>query len=192
MFNYIRGFPRSGNTWVRYIIQAFTTAIVHKNHEYKNMFSINNVLIFCIRNYKECITRHKRARTFEDFEKPLSNYMKLLNMFDSFKGTQKIIVYYEDLMDDPKTIIPSFTRFFDERFNYDFDCFMENYELHQQESLKVYKQYTGSSHEEKDWKPEHTIVHSEHLTKEVKMTLDNYLIVNHSELSKKYLKRYYD
>jgi len=96
--NYIISYPRSGNTWLRYIIEYLSNQstnglidvpnkhdklqkpllksgnnfIAHKLHSFDEKITDNDKVIIIIRNYKECIIRHnkdKRGYDFELFEK---------------------------------------------------------------------------------------------------------------------------
>src|SRR6185369_2148147 len=118
-------YPRSGNSLVRYILEALTRRttgddavyrsrgdktllpIAEKAHHYNGYMECNyDKMLFLLRNYKEVIPRHAVYKNIHHaFTEELSTenraggYIHLLRAYDAWKK-QKLLVYYEDLILD--------------------------------------------------------------------------------------------
>ena len=207
MKNYLLSYPRSGNTWLRYCIEVLTNnrtigylgsdakdsgvlpknrtnekPILIKRHETSDIKEGNLILI--VRNYKEVIIRHNSVKTImEDYS---SNnrvtYLKLLNFYHTYKG-KKMIIYYEDLIDDLKNTIDKVLNFLGLEVSIDsIDDFFSNIEEHKLKSLSIYG--------ESKTKGKTTIYHSNKLSSDELIQWDNFLLKNNKVIFEKYLKRY--
>ncbi len=169
-------YPRSGNTWLRYMIEVFTgrpslgnpaspvdDTPIHtrmegltvdpdavpsavKRHELQHMEEGDEQrpLIVAVRNYKECMVRHRyhlreRKRPFA-LETESRLYMAPLAYFEDH-GSPKLLLYYEDLLENPVVAITSLARFLEipEKTSIDF---LDRYEEHRTRSLRSYPSHT--------------------------------------------------
>lgn len=135
--NYLVSYNRSGNTWLRYILEYLThqptwgherfsisermgqestitltsdEPIVIKRHEIiPDEITNEDRVIFLLRDYHECIWNSMDCK-WEKFEPEFIKYLNLLKFYDGFKG-KKIHVKYEDLIKDPKIWITTLLTF---------------------------------------------------------------------------------
>jgi hypothetical protein len=130
--NYLVSYNRSGNTWVRYILEylthqptwghekfsisermgqesnitllSSTEPIVIKRHEIiPNEIKDSDNVIFLLRDYQECIWNSMNCK-WEKFKPEFVKYWNLLKFYNDFRG-HKILVKYDDLIKNPKTYI---------------------------------------------------------------------------------------
>ena len=156
-------------------------------------------LIFVIRDYRECLTnnlikRKKVAETLLDaliyMDKRVStqnrNFMffENLKLFDKWPEENKILVYYEDLLLQPKKVLSKVLDFLQESSTH-LDLFIENLAHHKQNSLQVYDYFEGTAS-----RGENLTFHQESLDPLDKKLARQYLLEKYPELSRKYLKRY--
>lgn len=164
-------YPRSGQTWLRYCFEVITDlsvygnipltdelnynlSVVKKNINYFKLATTHNFyasqekhksnkLILLLRNYKECIRRHREDNYFDDLiskkycikEEP--SYLMNLKLFDEC-NLEKIYIYYEDLIVYPKETLIKVFNFMNIK-TYDIDNFMKNYKIHKNKSVSKYK-----------------------------------------------------
>ena len=98
-------------------------------------------LVFVIRDYTECIIRHLDTQNNikESILVPcINHYAELLQQYDKFEKP-KIMIYYEDLITNPKDNIKKIFDFIDSYDINDLENFFENIEVHKTKSLLKYK-----------------------------------------------------
>jgi len=166
--NYLVSYNRSGNTWVRYILEYFThqptwghekfsisqrmgeksnitivqdTPIIIKRHEIiPDEIKKDDKVIFLLRDYHECIWNSMDCK-WEKFEPEFKKYYDLLEFYYYFQG-DKLLVKYEHLMEEPKiwiTTILTFLGFDPFRIVFEeLDDFMDNYEIHKNNCFSIY------------------------------------------------------
>lgn len=211
MKNYLLSYPRSGNTWLRYCVETLSgentigyensnhfergvlekyrkskKPILYKRHETEGVDnSENNRIILIVRNYKEVIVRHngKVKSIMQDYDtKNRISYLKLLRFYDSFIGN-KLIIYYEDLIEDLENTLKDVFSFLEIDIEKSkMENFFLNIEEHKSKSLKIYG--------ESQTKGKSTIHHSKKLSEDEKNEWDNFLIENEKDIFSKYLERY--
>jgi hypothetical protein len=165
--NYLISYNRSGNTWLRYIIEYLThqptwghekfaisqrfdnspivlisdEPILIKRHEIiPNEITKDDKVIFLLRDYHECIWNSMGCK-WEKFEPEFIKYLNLIKFYGDFQG-EKFSVKYEQLMDKPKVWIVAILTFlgfdpFDLVFN-EMDSFMKDYEKHKENCFSIY------------------------------------------------------
>jgi len=227
--NLILSYPRSGNSWVRYIVEVISgrktlgcvknpsdkpiavnvehdigvdmtkPAIARKFHriwitDHKAYNNKNNNLLLIVRNYKECVVRQNRGdetalfRSFQlqtdgcDGTFPPPDYINLFKSYEQWKGN-KDIVYYEDLMDNPRKEIEKIVKLF-ELDDGKIDDFMENYEHHKNNSTGGYSSYSGTTISEGKDK-----FHFK-FGEDAERKWDTHLWRYHYDICETYLKRY--
>lgn len=195
------GFPRSGNSWMRYICRFLlgmdeSYAAGTENEQYrmchwlpKPLDPSRNLLVI-VRNYKEVIIRHWQECDKNNYNfatgflvpppPETGNYIDPIIQFDQWRN-RKLMVYYEDLITKPHAAIKDIGLAL-EVDNGRVDALLNNYDHHRERS---YKRYPESHTDGKT-----SLYHSNRLTKEVKRRWDNYIKVNFNELYQKYLIRY--
>lgn len=204
----VLSYPRCGSHWVVYCMKnAFNIQTIRKIHgfgEKEMRMSANDVLVFIIRNYKECIPRNlqivrKRSdeTKFDYYERVATasiekelfgaypGYIRNLDFYDKFDG-KKQIVYYEDLItvrsgEDISSSIVTLGDFFGVGTD-KYQEFIKNLEKHKEKCLGKLK-FRGISGED-------PLFYSEHIRKEVKDEVDALIQAKCPDLYKKYLKRY--
>lgn len=162
--------------------------------------------IFLLRNYKENVIkfaeRHDLGKLdsfkrYIDFKEPLrdtpvQSYMRLVNEFDKM-DKPKIIVYYEDLIQSPKSEIIRILDWVRGYYNLqysadDIDEFIFNIEYHKAAGRAFHLKNVGNP---KDLlSMGEPIFHSKMLCAELKGSVDAYLEDTYPELFNKYLIRY--
>lgn len=216
--NVLLSYPRSGNHWVRFIIEWFSgrptkgltpnDPPIHKNlpnkdilaHVKGNDFIVYkehgapkgnlNKLILILRNPKECIYRHTKDL------KPgqIDSYMKLINFYNNYVG-EKLLIHYEDLILEPKNIITNITKFLEIHEEDKLNYFMENYDLYFKESVNIYDNtskisiISGNKERVSETKGEKIVYHSKKIDDGRLKEFNDYTNKKYPNL-KKYIIRY--
>jgi len=117
-----------------------------KPYIYKEHFAVNcdrfdeqnDKLILILRNYKECLIRHYGVpRLLKNLDHDLKQYTDNILFFDKWKG-EKIIIYYEDIINNFEHIIKKIAMF----LNLDpasVNEFIKDYDFHKSNGIKSYK-----------------------------------------------------
>lgn len=172
--NYLISYNRSGNTWVRYILeylthqptwghqkfaisQRFTNSpiiltsdepIIVKRHEIiPNEITVNDKVIFLLRDYKECIWNSMGCK-YDSFEKEYLKYIQLLEFFHNFKGDKRLF-YYDDIFQNYHFIFNLL--YFLNRYD-DIEKiidFVDDIEIHKSNCFGVYKNSINTKDNEK-------------------------------------------
>ena len=172
--NLLISYPRSGNTWLRYCVEFLAKKPTvgytgtQKGKPIMSNFNIKNSkppllkklhtvdeqsekaskVILVLRNYKECIPRHVNLFSCEEAIKKSGriSYLDLLYFYDNFNG-EKIIIYYEDLMLQPKEELKKLLSFLKESEDF-LEEFIENFEYHKKQSISFYNKGESKSQTE--------------------------------------------
>lgn len=212
--------PRSGSNWVRYWFEYFssentseknilieknhwgqtrtltTPATLYKRHELGNdELKTRDIkkLILIIRDYKECFVRHCVGTNFQTRIKRLNNFADNLYQYDSFVG-EKIILHYEDFVLNTKEQMQIFLNFLKVKNEWE----SVDIEHHRKLSLGLYES-GGLSYIGKQTRGAPSITqgctdfhfHQKRLGDETKKNIEDWFILNHNFIYKKYLSRYY-
>ena len=108
----------------------------------------DNDLIITVRDYQEVIVRlAKRApdqRANEELhieslldEKKHSRFIETLKTYDNWNPKRRHMIYYEDFMTDPRSVLEKLLNFLGED-TIQLDYFMSTIDAHRQRSLRVY------------------------------------------------------
>lgn len=211
MRTWILSYPRSGNSFARYLIELVTNRptiddmakkivsreqapmlhntgepIAYKRHDTWKIKPEDRI-VFLLRNPKECLVRHnkgKRELNKEFYLKQMSNEDGTycgLLNFYDKHKGDKMLIYYEDLI-----IRPIFeTRRLTDFFNGDeskYQDMVENANKHISEALNRYPK--------SQTKGKGAINHSKELSRWTKIALDNLIKKHQPQLWNKYLDRY--
>ena len=158
--NYLVSYNRSGNTWVRYILEYLTRKptwghqkfsisermghksnitllstepIIIKRHEIiPNEIKDTDKVVFLLRDYKECIWNSMDCK-WEKFESEFVKYWNLIKFFDNFEG-EKLLLHYEDLSEYWIHVLLDFLKVDDSGVT----NFFENIEHHREISFSIY------------------------------------------------------
>ena len=161
-----------------------------RTHSPKGIKDVSGKLVFLIRNYKEVIIRHHNLKQEKNPKKLIknnligleqgSNYMDLISFFDNYNG-EKLIIYYEDLIENPTETISILADFVcaEKKF---LSELLSNLEEHKKNSLSVYKK--------SETQGKRKTSHSSILSHQNKENLDLFVRDNNAELYEKYLIRY--
>ena len=211
--NYLVSYPRSGNTWLRYCLEVLTnertigyigsskfeSGILESNREKNDYFLIkrhqgeeeienskDNRLILLVRNYDEVLIRHNLGQKLTIIEHSKNphpvNYIKILQFYEDFIG-EKVLIYYEDLMKNPKKeIIKCIGLLGLDISKESMDDFFDNIEQHKNKSIEIYggSQTNGNT----------GIHHSTILSDKEKRKNREFLEKNYNNLYEKYLRVY--
>ncbi len=167
--------------------------ILIKRHGIECLYEEVESVILLIRNYKECIVRHCcSSKNNKNFNISMlknachkgngvkQDYVGLIEYYDQFPK-EKMVVYYEDLVDCLKPTLKKSLQFLNEDDQY-LESFMSDIQHQHKECMSLY----GNS----QTKGKNSIFHSTRMSAEQKTMWDNYLIEYNNELYDKYLKRY--
>jgi len=213
MFNpssYLISYPRSGNTWTRYIIEQISkrvtidegrgektqNPILIKRHDFCGSENKNKGLIVLIRDYREALIRHHDQKPVDMNEvlnprvsknKQLS-YIDILYGYDQWPADRRLLVYYEDLMMHPEVDILRMMIFLGlwPKKEDQYKSFIEDIETHKQSSIKNYETKIGPS----ITKGEDLKFHSKNISIDEQKSYDVFLKKHHPEIFFKYLDRY--
>lgn len=161
-------YPRSGNSWLRYIIEKLTevptedmadnagyrspltesaegkTPFVFKRHFISDIPrytpSTFSRLLFIIRDYREVIIRHNEdvSEDFSKWKKAFVRYQEGVGYYQEFDG-DKAHIYYEDLVKNPEQVLHLLARFFKIEDGAErVLSFMEQFDLHFKQSMEAY------------------------------------------------------
>lgn len=205
-------YPRSGNTWLRYCIEHITVkSTIGYDNEESAIFDRSRLvshyvqtepilikrhfpepcdrLILLVRDYKEAIIRHEneaeRPSSDHVLYSGISHYIQLLDFYDKFEG-EKLLIYYEDLIKNPREIIEGALVFLKEtthrqRVNEFFDFL----QYHKNTCVNIY-----STHATSYTRGEQEKFHSRFLSARKKQKWDEIAKNNNIEIFNKYLSRY--
>lgn len=217
--NCLLSLPRTGSNWVRYWFEYFsndntsernvlveinhwgekrtekTNATLYKRHKLSEEDIVDRdiqKLVCVVRDYRECFVRHCRGRTFEKRVTRMSDFTDNLYVYDAFRG-EKMIMYYEDFVSDPKTHMKQFLDFLDipnEWNNIDV-------KEHRDISVKLYEN-GGSENVGSKTRGAPSLTkgkadfkfHQQDLDEETINALEYWFTENHTKIHKTYLKRY--
>jgi hypothetical protein len=214
---YLLSHPRSGNTWVRYCVEFISgkptakniksekTQIIgaklpHMNVDLNEKSILNKVhslpekkfkkedqkdrLIFLLRNPFEVLNRRANYKNSLDIR--LGRYIFNLKCFDMWNG-DKILIYYEDLILNPRENIGKIVKFMGLDIN-KLNTFMKRYEYHKGMSIKYYcENVEGSFTKGKEnLLLKHSSIASKSNLNFIRTTLNS----KYKSLADKYLNRY--
>lgn len=208
-------YPRSGNTWLRYMIEVLTgrpslgnpaspvddppiytrmeglpvdpdaVPSAVKRHELDHMEAGDEQkpLIVAVRNYKECVIRHRyhlqeRNQPFT-LERESRLYVAPLAYFDDYER-RKLLLYYEDLLEQPVLAITSLAQFLEIPEHTCID-FLDRYDEHRARSIQYYPSHTQG---------EKTIYHALRLSPAERRAWDRQFRLLNPTIYDRYLTRY--
>lgn len=204
---YLLSFPRSGNTWVRYCIAHIINPIVagsrqktvdlsgsdkvllkvhHINNDRAQKTKKSHKLILLVRNPYEAIVRTMNKKNIGLTKRRSRKYFNCLEMYNDWEA-DKILIYYEDLILNPKKTLKKILKFLNISSR-NLDDFISSYEFHQKRSLKYYHKVAERGRTEGDANKlnyHSKLTHKDNLS-EVKRLVN----CEYKDLSIKYLKRY--
>ena len=168
--------------------------ILIKTHYPKQAITNPNGLLMIVRDYKEVLIRHAGKQRNENnnvkFLESQTNgstsidYMKGLEIYDSYAG-DKLMIYYEDLLEDTENTLMKVIDFLKCEKKDKLKEFIENIEEHKKKSIEMYDKRETSVTFGKTLNH-----HSSRIKEGDKVNWDNNLKTRFPELYEKYLKRY--
>jgi hypothetical protein len=219
---FLLSYPRSGNTWLRYICErtahcptfmrglykeidqplAWSTGFddidlskppiekAHLRRELNGSYHPGNRLILLIRNPKEVLTRvaHKPITVQVLLGTAPSNYVKgsdyfdLISVYDSWDPNKRLLVYYEDLLTNPRKEITRILNFLNEPLTA-LNDFIRDYQKHKKICLDLYKD--GES------KGEDLLFHSKNIDPAYRLLIDQWINNLYPVWWNNYLKQHY-
>lgn len=125
-----------------------TQVILEKSHVWRE--SLNNIftkenkskLILMVRDYKESIprnTNHNKSKYLEESQKFNGN----IDIFDK-TDLDKLLIYYEDLILNPKDVLSEVLLFLNEYDEKKLNSFIESIDYHKSKSISIYDKFQGS------------------------------------------------
>ncbi|MFW6281313.1 MAG: hypothetical protein ACOC1O_00785 [bacterium] len=206
-------FPRSGTNWIRYIIEYFSDKptpgetrlkrghnyIIDRAHNAKDLINNYNKVILCLRDYKEIFGKHILRFYNEDIlttpQELLNKYWRkdqnvLINdyfnniiAFDKFKS-DKILLYYEDILFNPKNLksLLDFLDIYDEN---KFNKFKNNFNNLKKKSSNLRSDKNKTTKDNDNIK-----YYSSNFSDEKLKILDDFIKSKYPIISEKYLERY--
>jgi len=203
---YCVGYPKSGNTWINYICltllcvefdnihtQNDWPGIYLKSHAVKENenFDTENLLITPVRDYKECVISYRAGfdisklyNAIGKFKPGTMNYIRPLQIYDSWPRERRLIIYYENLIKKPGNVIANIAKFigaYDQAIS-----FINNYEYHKNRCMA---DYNGDCKETKS-NGYFVHFHQKILSDRQRAEWDQAVKNQHAELFEKYLTRY--
>lgn len=217
-------YPRSGVSWLRYIVRNLiglpdidahkaddTSSLVRKTHWINSEAEITGKLIVIVRNYKEAIVRHNKDHPDNDDNfkfshsldikptiEPAVSYIHPLYMYESWDNDKKLLIYYEDLVNDDLSVqidwqawCPAYSSIyaicnFLTLPNFRAWDFVQDYEHHKERSIKLYTNEDNKP----ETKGKESVYHSNRLTDIQKLEWDATISFMYPSIYDKYLTRY--
>lgn len=208
---FILSYPRSGMNWIRYIIQhiypkniteAGNINFLHM-HLVEELPSTDLPLVFCLRDYKECIIRNTReykcvpvidnsAITFDELISineqkkvtdpggTIENYVEILKIYHEWPG-KKYLVRYEELISDTASVIAELAWFLEVKPG----GFLSNLNFHQNNSISEYNNRHGSY-----TRGESKVFHQNNMSATDLNKLDDMIELRNPYVYNTYLKQY--
>lgn len=171
--------------------------LAHGNtRSFWNNYNKNDKLIMMVRNYKECIVRRSgpNYKAIIDQLKGISpierksdinlDYIANIKLFNKYKN--KIMIYYEDLLDEPGKAINHLYEFLEIKPIISISQFMKHIQLHKKKSISIYGKKNSFT------KGKSKLFHSYRLNKNTRLSIDEFIKKHHKEIFETYLKRYED
>lgn len=98
--------------------------------------SHNNKLVMTVRNYKELLFRDENR--FERMEEFLKKCVNHLRVFDKWEKNNRLLIYYEDLVERPNRVIEQLAEFL-QTDPIRTEELVENFEMYRQRCFETYK-----------------------------------------------------
>lgn len=211
MKTWIISYPRSGNTYTRYLVEFLTERptkdamakkivsreqesmiykgddyVAYKRHDFQGV-EPDDRLVFILRNYKECLVRHnkgKRVLDNEFFRKQSGNEDgTYCGLLKRYHEHQgeKMLIYYEDLITAP-AFTTSVLRDFFNVSDKRYTEYLKDVSEHSKMALKTYPKSQTQG--------KSAIHHSKELDKWTKKSIDSLIKKHQPILWNEYLDRY--
>lgn len=208
-----KSYPNSGGKWLSYCMQHLTgvrvcgyypaAKVVRDTFTKRPYYSIvwghgsavqgGDALIVQVRNYKECTIKHlvkgNAPVTLAGIDAEIAhdkypvNYITKLQVYDEVK-IPKILIYYEDLIANTEKEIERLCEFFRNlEIKENGITFLEHIESHKAFSLDFNGGQTRGD-------PEKNFFHSQKISPQQRLAVDDFVLKNYPYLTQKYLKRY--
>ena len=217
--NIILSYPRSGSNFLNHCLNAISDKGFGKTHAHYHRFwhentpeKKNKTVVLMLRNYKECIPRHTKARTpkailqhaagLKATERPgtkkdpngrpftQSDYMALIKWYHKYQG-KKTIVYYEDFVTNTDEELRRLADFLGNVDEGKLENFIDNLDQHRQTSASKYRNEIGDTTTlDKEAKTVSTTHHSQAIPKADRLKIDKHISQTFPVLQEMYLKRY--
>ena len=167
----------------------FSIIIKSHNPDFKPTADFD--LIVLVRDYKEAIPRHHKAKIKSELFEMFSSdtvgsknesvdYLKVIERYDCYEGN-KILIYYEDLMTYPKPNIlkvKDFLKIDDKYVN----VFFQNYLFHKRQGIKAYHSFSMTKGNDLKF-------HQNKINKQTLANMTNLLKERNNDIFNNYLKR---
>ncbi len=173
--------------------------VMHNPHWIDGAPSDCNKLIVIIRDYKECFIReakaHKKTINVEKVHLSRFNdqsyrsiYFDILKQYDAWEPSNRHLVYYEDLIKDPTTVLHDLGQFLGDAQK-DVQHVMDNFQRYKKLSIQLYNKRQGRFGGSMS-QGSNEYYHSQKYSKKDLSHLDKTMQTFHPGLWKKYLTRY--
>lgn len=212
-FTYILSYPRSGRTWITYMLLTLydlnfldpetvrnqQTSLEngppyrcsHLHSDLQTVDRNENKIIVFLRNYKECIRRNYNCDTNLAYKSIISNtgqmqlYIGNLEMYDNWSPENRLIIFYEDVIFNPRESFEKLADFLGLDIS-KIDDFMNDFEKHRQLCLNKYSHSQGYSASQGI----DVLHHTKQYTPLQIMKINERVRLNNPDLWEKYLFRY--
>lgn len=163
---------------------------VHFANELKSTGANNELdaLILIVRNPKETLVRHlgktvlMAAVQENKMPKNLKIYFEALEIFDDWRSPKKMIIYYEDLLQAPESVLLEILAFLNESTD-KLQEFLNDYANHKKKCLSLYKESASAGND--------LLFHSKSLSAQERTQIDMWAEKQFPILWEKYLKNRY-
>ncbi|MDX8430968.1 MAG: sulfotransferase domain-containing protein [Candidatus Algichlamydia australiensis] len=154
-------------------------------------------LILILRNYRECLIRHSGVEKVLQMIHELNTksggkfsanwYLKNLQFFDDWPEERRLLIYYEDMIQNPKEVFERVATFIDEDPEV-FASFLAHYKEHVAKSLAWRNAKEG--HVRAQSMGRDLSYHSKRISRKKRQKFDEAVKNNYPDLWEKYLTRY--
>jgi hypothetical protein len=144
-------------------------------------------LIFLVRNYRECLLRDlcNPTNVLQELRNPDSTYFSNFSVYEEWDASQRLLIYYEDLLENPEATLKTILLFLNESPHL-LTKFLSQAASFKNLSLHFYQQFIGPA------KSQGTDLqyHSKRIPPHIKAALDREVMQRVPHLWQLYLSRY--
>lgn len=161
----------------------------HLAHEVKKFRSKEDKLIVIVRNPLESILALKRTQ-LRIRESDLKHYISYLEFFEKWEPENRLLIYYEDLLTNPRKVFDTTLSFLNKNKNR-LNEFIDNIDFYKTLAMKRYSEHFPNYPAQSNFKLEHHQFYLNDLYKSKRYAFE-YFSRKYPDIYRKYLSHYFE